>query len=94
VLALHGHAFHAADASAPVVFGSGAFNERAFGYGVRPTGGRQEIGHEIDLTLTWKPLPRVELLLGWSRFFGGAVYRALFDDEDAGVFYAQVALRR
>ena len=51
-----------------------------------------DLGHEIDLTATWKFTPRTAILLGYSHFFSGEYYKqtpGLTYRGDADFFYTQ-----
>lgn len=51
-----------------------------------------DLGHEIDLTATWKSTPRTALLFGYSHFFSGEYYKqtaGLAYRGDADFFYTQ-----
>lgn len=47
----------------------------------------RDLGHEIDLTLTYNLSDREEILLGYSHFFSGRYYESLPFSGDADFFY-------
>jgi len=54
--------------------GSGAFAKKSFGYARNPSAGSRDVGHELDLTLTY-PLARgVSLMAGFSKLWGGDAF--------------------
>ena len=53
----------------------------------------RRLGREIDLLATWKATPAIDLAIGRSHFFGGAIYENLSDGEDVNFLYARTAAR-
>lgn len=54
-----------------------------------------DLGHEIDLTATWKFTPRTAILFGYSHFFSGDYYKqtpGLTYRGDADFFYSQLTV--
>lgn len=43
--------------------------------------GSRDLGQEIDLTASFAPAPRMNLLLGYSHFFAGDFYSTLCDGD-------------
>ncbi len=65
-------------------------NSTAFNGANKPGSG--DLGHEIDLTLSYALHPRHDILLGYSHFFSGAYYRTtpgITYTGDANFFYTQ-----
>jgi hypothetical protein len=72
--------------------GSGAFSRNAFGYVRTPSNGSTDLGHELDLTLSF-PVHRVATLMaGYSRLWGGRVFSTQ-PNPNADWAYLQVELR-
>lgn len=92
------HTFRLAERSGSWWGGSGAFEERTFGYAARrPAGGfsSAHLGEELDLTLA-RPLPGgFGLALGGGWFLGGsAAAEVLREDEDGAWGFAQLTWSR
>lgn len=95
--AIDGHYFRLASDDEFWIGGSGAFNNKAFGYiFFRPVEGNdieKNLGGELDLTLTLKPFQYLSFEIGYSHFFGGNGVGAVFDEEDQlNWFYAQAVI--
>jgi len=79
--------------------GSGAFQERTFGYTARlPAGGRypsHDLGREADLELTWSGPRGLQLGAGGGRFWGGAVAEAFLPVAANGSWtYVELSWKR
>jgi hypothetical protein len=51
------------------------------------------IGHELDVTVTWKVDVHSSVLLGYSHFWDGNFVVATGPDQDADLFYVQYAMK-
>jgi hypothetical protein len=94
---IDGHFFRLASGDEVWIGGSGAFNNKAFGYTFfRPVEGeeiKRNLGAELDFTLTIKPIKYVSFDIGYSHFFGGKGVKVVFDKEDQmNWFYAQTVI--
>ncbi|MCC6765917.1 MAG: hypothetical protein IT293_14765 [Deltaproteobacteria bacterium] len=72
-------------------FGGGATKQDFFGYGGTGAGGHHQIGYVAETSVSWKPLPIVELAAYYGHTFGGSVVQAGFpgrDDIDYGYLEA------
>jgi hypothetical protein len=72
--------------------GTGAFSRTTFGYIRFPTNGSRDAGHELDFTIVFPVHRSVELMAGYSRIWGGAVF-ASEPSRNADWGFMQVALR-
>jgi hypothetical protein len=68
-------------------FGTGAFSKQgdtpgAFGYGSTSSGGKKEIGNELDIVLSWKLHEHVSLQGGYAHLWGGDVFEATFNSAN------------
>lgn len=54
-------------------FGGGATKQDFFGYGGTAAGGHHQIGYVTEMSVSWKPLPIVELAAYYGHTFGGSV---------------------
>jgi hypothetical protein len=59
------------------------------GRDVRRIGADRFAGQELDLTLTWKPMKRVSILVGYSHFFAGGYLRDTGPSDDADFGYVR-----
>ena len=92
-----GHLFRLASDDEFWIGGSGAFNNKAFGYVFfTPVDGeevRRNLGGELDFTLTLKPIKYLSFDMGYSHFFGGKGVEVVFDREDQmNWFYVQTTV--
>jgi len=65
------HQFYMAKAGDFQYFGTGAFNQKIFGYGTNDVGGHNDFGREIDVVADVKVHDHVALQGGYSHFFAG-----------------------
>ena len=68
-------------------FGGGATKQDFFGYGGTPAGGHSDVGCVTEMSVSWKPVPILELAAYYGHAFGGSVVRHGFpgrDDIDYG----------
>jgi hypothetical protein len=75
-------------------FGGGATKQDFFGYGGTPAGGDRQIGYVTEISVSWKPLPVLELAAYYGHTFGGAVVQNGFpgrDDIDYGFVESTVS---
>ena len=62
-------------------FGTGAFSKQgnkagAFGYGANASGGKHEIGNELDVVVDWKLHKHISLQGGYAYLWGGDVFKS------------------
>lgn len=85
-VAVDGNYFRLASAGTPWTGGSGAFSNNALGYVFfTPADGeeiRKNLGFELDLTFTYRPLHFITIEAGYSRYFGGSGVQAVFDERN------------
>lgn len=95
--AVDGHLFRLASDDEAWISGSGPFNNEAFGYTFnRPVEGEdieENLGGELDFTLSVKPTTFLILDIGYSHFFGAKGVEVVFDKEDQlNWFYTQATI--
>ncbi|MFP4531333.1 MAG: alginate export family protein [Desulfobacterales bacterium] len=74
--------------------GSGVYNDEAFGYERRSTGGDDELGMEVDLSAQYQLAANMGFTVGYAHFFGeDATENYYLADEDADWGYAQFDLQ-
>lgn len=73
-------------------FGTGAYTRTSLGYGRSPSNGSNNVGQEIDLVVSYQLNSHVGLMAGYSRLFGGGVFRG-FPEDDASWAFTQLQLR-
>lgn len=71
-------------------FGTGAFNESAFGYGTQPSRGFQHVGTEVDAVANISLAKFLGLQVGYAFLDGGALLDALGTDPDVHFGYVQL----
>jgi hypothetical protein len=87
------HYFASSNGASPTTFGSGAYNDKSFGYGTFATTS-SHLGEELDLTLRWTSKSRKSwALLGYSRFFGATAFERLFAEDDVSFGYLELGTR-
>lgn len=57
-----------------------------------PRAGRQ-LGEELDLTVSYKWIPELETLIGYSHFFSGPFIQDTGSNDDANFFYVQTTFK-
>ena len=73
-LNLFAHFFRLTSSSDSRYAGSGAFNNRTFGFTAQPSRGFTHVGREYDVVATLTPHRALTLEAGWSWFDGGAMF--------------------
>jgi hypothetical protein len=72
-------------------FGTGAFAKTSLGFGRSASNGSNNVGQEIDLVVSYQLNRHVGLMVGYSRLFGGKVFRG-FSDADTDWAFSQIHL--
>jgi hypothetical protein len=73
--------------------GGGASNADIFGFAGAPTGGRRNLAHLVDLSMTWQPLDPLTLGGYYGHAFGGGVVGASFTGRDADYGFVEASWR-
>jgi hypothetical protein len=71
-------------------FGTGAFNERVFGFGAQPSRGFTHVGNEVDVVANVSLAKFLGLQVGYGFLDGGALLGALGPDPDVQFGYVQL----
>lgn len=75
--------------------GGGAFDDAAFGFAGRPSGGVRELGSAVTLSLAWQAARQVQLELFAARASGGDVMAATYGNRHpAHLVYLETTVRR
>jgi len=88
------HWLQTASGADVLYFGGGATKQDFFGYGGTPAGGDRQIGYVTELSVSWKPLPVLELAAYYGHAFGGSVVENGFpgrNDIDYGFVETTIA---
>ncbi len=72
------HWLQVSDRHDVLYFGGGATKQDFFGYGGTPAGGHHQIGYVSEISMSWKPLPVLELAAYYGHTFGGSVVEQAF----------------
>jgi len=67
------HWLQVSDHDDALYFGGGATKQDFFGYGGTAAGGHHQIGYVTELSVSWKPIPVLELAAYYGHTFGGSV---------------------
>jgi hypothetical protein len=73
--------------------GGGATNDDVFGYAGIPTGGRRELAHVVDLSLTVVPHDRVTMGAYYGHAFGQGAVGSAFAGRDADYGFVELTVR-
>lgn len=86
------HFVRLSDAADRWYAGSGATQESGaiFGYVQRPSNGERDLGHLLDVELTYKPTPFLTATLYYGHFIGGEVIERIYSGEHADLAYLEV----
>lgn len=75
--------------------GGGAFERESFGYAGRPGGGARALATLLDLSIEWRPSPRVTVIAYGAHAWGRGVTRSVYGPEARGAYgYLELELRR
>ncbi len=69
--------------------GTGAFSRASLGYVPLSSNGSTDVGHELDVVVSYSPLRGVSLAAGFARLWGGSV----FNGSDVDFGYVQLVLK-
>ncbi|GIW39794.1 MAG: hypothetical protein KatS3mg076_0371 [Candidatus Binatia bacterium] len=72
--------------------GGGATSDTVFGFAGLPSGGGRDLGHLVDLAVTWSPLDWLEVYAYYGHAFGEDVVGENFADSDADYGYVEVTV--
>lgn len=75
--------------------GAGATQERGqiFGFTGRTSQGERDLGHLVDVALTYTPNPKVTAYLYCGHVFGGDVVKSIYGESDANFAYCEIELK-
>lgn len=75
--------------------GGGAFDRGSFGYAGRPALGARGLGRMLELSVEWRPTPRIQVELFTAHASGGPVMARTYGARDgARLLYLETSVRR
>ena len=73
--------------------GGGATNDDVFGFAGAPANGRRDLGHLVDLSVSWQAHPRLTMQGYYGHAFGGGVVRQTFAGQAADYGFVEAIFR-